>query len=55
MRAENAAYQGRVALALATAMQRCAQDDYRVRYGMGELLGGCCAAPWGWAKTTTCD
>ncbi|MFD1874907.1 DUF4132 domain-containing protein [Hymenobacter bucti] len=40
VRAQNAAYQGRLALALATAMCRCAQADYRARYTLAELLGG---------------
>lgn len=39
-RMQDAAYQGRLALALATAMHRCAQADYRARYTLAELLGG---------------
>lgn len=40
VRQQDAAYQGRLALALATAMSRCTpQDDYRTRYTLGELLG----------------
>lgn len=39
VRVQDAAYQGRVALALATAMNRYTPADYRSGYAMGELLG----------------
>ncbi|HLK98033.1 MAG TPA: hypothetical protein VK364_09715, partial [Hymenobacter sp.] len=39
VRAKDAAYQGRLALAIATAMHRCRRDDYSLRYSMSELLG----------------
>jgi hypothetical protein len=39
VRTQDAAYQGRLALAIATAMHRCEQADYRVRYTLGEVLG----------------
>jgi hypothetical protein len=39
VRAQDAAYQGRLALAIATAMHRCTQADYRTRYDLGEVLG----------------
>ncbi len=39
VRAQDAAYQGRVALALATAMNHCTPADYRASYALGELLG----------------
>jgi hypothetical protein len=39
VRAQNAAYQGRLALAIAMAMHRCTQTDYRIRYRLGEVLG----------------
>ncbi|MBF9239774.1 DUF4132 domain-containing protein [Hymenobacter sp. BT683] len=39
VRAQDAAYQGQVALALATAMNRCTPADYRSGYALGELLG----------------
>ncbi|MBD2769501.1 DUF4132 domain-containing protein [Hymenobacter sp. BT664] len=40
VRATDAAYQGRLALAIATAMHRCSHEEHwRVRYNMGEVLG----------------
>jgi len=39
VRVKDAAYQGRLALAIATAMHRYSQEDYRLRYSMSELLG----------------
>ena len=39
VRAQDAVYQGRVALALATAMNKCTPADYRPGYALGELLG----------------
>ncbi|MBF9239541.1 DUF4132 domain-containing protein [Hymenobacter sp. BT683] len=39
VRAQDAAYQGRVALALATALNHCTPADYRSGYTIGELLG----------------
>ena len=39
VRMQDAAYQGRLALALATAIHLCAQADYRARYTLAELLG----------------
>ncbi|MFD1467006.1 DUF4132 domain-containing protein [Hymenobacter caeli] len=38
LRTQEAAYQGRLAIAIALAMHRCG-DDYRVRYNLGDLLG----------------
>ncbi|WP_052732225.1 DUF7737 domain-containing protein [Hymenobacter terrenus] len=41
VRAKDPAYQGRVVLAVATAMQECVRrNDYRIRYDLGELLTG---------------
>jgi len=39
IRSQDAAYQGQVTLALATAMYRCKQDDYQLRYTLGDVLG----------------
>ncbi|MBO2007613.1 DUF4132 domain-containing protein [Hymenobacter negativus] len=40
VRTQDAAYQGRLALALAMAMHRCAQSDYQIRSTLAELLSG---------------